>query len=259
MHFDTDRKVDSRRLTAILYLNPSWSSSIDGGSLRLYPFPHAPISISPIHDRLVLFDSARMLHRVVPTRSKERVCITVWFWQEDSEWRATPKPCSSTTEFTHQRDSALSSIFSDASPTELYTLTHLLSSAYLPHLTKLYHTHEWFTSLEESHSLQRELASETAGLSTSDHVSEMLVRHLGRDRDDRTRTGRTAEEAGAEEGLWWKTGEGVYSGSSLEELDADSLDEATDPTAALRVRRILSPPGGCFGTDFFVRCERPSG
>jgi hypothetical protein len=176
VHFDTDRKVDSRRLTAILYLNPSWSVSADGGALRLYPFPHSAIDISPVHDRLVLFDSARMLHRVLPSR-RQRVCVTVWFWQEEGEWKATPQPCSSTTDFSRQRDAALAHLFPGATPTQLYTLTHLLSSAYLPHLARLFHTHEWFTSLEESHSPSPS-SSDQLPSGSIDPVSPMLVRHL---------------------------------------------------------------------------------
>jgi hypothetical protein len=35
----------------------------DGGELRLYPFPEAPVDVEPRNDRLVLFSSPRMLHR----------------------------------------------------------------------------------------------------------------------------------------------------------------------------------------------------
>jgi Rps23 Pro-64 3,4-dihydroxylase Tpa1-like proline 4-hydroxylase len=38
IHTDTDAAVDSRRVTAIWYLNPGWRQG-DGGELRLYPFP----------------------------------------------------------------------------------------------------------------------------------------------------------------------------------------------------------------------------
>lgn len=77
MHFDTDASLDGRKISAIVYLNPDWSMG-HGGHLRLYPFPIAkPIDIEPVHDRMVLFSSQRMLHRVLPSYA-ERCCFTIW-------------------------------------------------------------------------------------------------------------------------------------------------------------------------------------
>jgi hypothetical protein len=76
IHTDTDAAVDGRRVTAIWYLNPGWRPE-HGGQLRLYPFPAAPLDIDPLNDRLVLFSSRRMLHRVLPAHH-ERYCFTIW-------------------------------------------------------------------------------------------------------------------------------------------------------------------------------------
>lgn len=62
MHCDSDVSLDSRLVTAILYLNHNWSAS-DGGQLRLYPFPYAHIDVEPVADRLVLFSSRYLVHR----------------------------------------------------------------------------------------------------------------------------------------------------------------------------------------------------
>lgn len=62
MHVDTDQSLDSRTLTAILYLNSDWTKA-DGGELRLYAFPFAPVDVEPQSGRLVLFSSAFMPHR----------------------------------------------------------------------------------------------------------------------------------------------------------------------------------------------------
>ncbi len=35
-----------------------------GAQLRLYPFPRAPVDIAPLFDRLVIFPSTTMLHRL---------------------------------------------------------------------------------------------------------------------------------------------------------------------------------------------------
>ncbi|GIL47055.1 hypothetical protein Vafri_3886, partial [Volvox africanus] len=80
MHYDSDEQLDGRRVTAIFYLNPGWGSS-HGGQLRLYPFPRAPLDISPLEDRLVLFASTRMLHRVLPSSAPARCCFTIWLSQ----------------------------------------------------------------------------------------------------------------------------------------------------------------------------------
>lgn len=62
IHYDSDEAVDSRRVSAIVYLNPDWTPS-DGGELRLYPSLGSCVDVEPIMDRLVLFSSCRMAHR----------------------------------------------------------------------------------------------------------------------------------------------------------------------------------------------------
>lgn len=52
MHFDTYLGQDSRRITAIVYLNPDWRPG-HGGELRLLPFPRAPVTIQPLANRMV--------------------------------------------------------------------------------------------------------------------------------------------------------------------------------------------------------------
>jgi len=63
-------------LTCILYFNKSWKEG-DGGELTLQPFLEKPISIQPLFDRLVIFKSNSMLHRVEKCFS-ERYCCTFW-------------------------------------------------------------------------------------------------------------------------------------------------------------------------------------
>jgi hypothetical protein len=50
-HFDSDRELDARVVTAILYLNPDWEPA-HGGQLQLLPFPLAPVQVDPVFDRL---------------------------------------------------------------------------------------------------------------------------------------------------------------------------------------------------------------
>jgi SM-20-related protein len=73
MHLDSDESVDSRRVSAIVYLNPMWKEG-DGGELRLYPSWDNFLDIQPVNDRLVLFPSCRMPHRQVTTPKVLTVC-----------------------------------------------------------------------------------------------------------------------------------------------------------------------------------------
>lgn len=81
MHFDTTPQVSQRQLTGVVYLNPNWKEE-DGGQLRVYPFPYDKVDIAPKMDRMVLFCSHQMLHRVLPSKAP-RYCLTLWFYSEN--------------------------------------------------------------------------------------------------------------------------------------------------------------------------------
>jgi len=75
LHYDSDETVDNRRITAILYLNSDWEQG-DGGELKLYPWPHEPVTVEPLHNRLLLFSTCRMLHR--STLSLAHAPVSMW-------------------------------------------------------------------------------------------------------------------------------------------------------------------------------------
>lgn len=82
-HVD-DHEVDgaaSRRVVSfILYLTPTdapWTSS-DGGALRSYDGEQTPSDILPESGCLVLFDSCKVEHEVLPT-NRARTCLIGWF------------------------------------------------------------------------------------------------------------------------------------------------------------------------------------
>jgi Rps23 Pro-64 3,4-dihydroxylase Tpa1-like proline 4-hydroxylase len=77
MHYDSDRAVDTRRITAILYLNDDWNAAADGGELSLLPFPFGRVAVSPEVGTMVLFSSSYLLHRVHPC-FRTRYCLTIW-------------------------------------------------------------------------------------------------------------------------------------------------------------------------------------
>ena len=75
IHLDSDETVDSRRVTAIVYLNRDWQKK-RGGQLRLYPSWSQYVDIEPINDRLVLFSSCRMPHRYALTQMTHEKMLT---------------------------------------------------------------------------------------------------------------------------------------------------------------------------------------
>lgn len=69
----------SRLLSLVFYLNDGWVVA-NGGALRLYlgDETESHTDISPTGGRLVLFDSSRFWHEVLPS-TRERLSVTGWF------------------------------------------------------------------------------------------------------------------------------------------------------------------------------------
>ena len=85
-HVDSVEGVDSggsgqRAVSFICYLNePGWSAS-DGGMLRVFDSAggeRVREDLPPESGSLVLFDSKRVSHEVLPTR-RQRACLVGWF------------------------------------------------------------------------------------------------------------------------------------------------------------------------------------
>ncbi|GLC68387.1 hypothetical protein PLESTF_000685600 [Pleodorina starrii] len=139
MHLDSDEQLDGRRVTAIFYLNPGWTEA-HGGQLRLYPFPQPPLDVAPLEDRLVLFASTRMLHRVMPSTAPNRCCFTIWLSQSRRRAfvRHTPSLASLEPASLPSEDPAAAARF-------------LMHPSVRQHVCKLVYASEWAKSLEESH------------------------------------------------------------------------------------------------------------
>lgn len=75
-HYDNPGPPSKRQLTCIWYFNPDWQPA-HGGQLVLWPLLGTPIAIPPKMDRLVMFRSDLMLHRVLRA-NHERFCFTIW-------------------------------------------------------------------------------------------------------------------------------------------------------------------------------------
>ena len=87
-HFDNPGGAQqNRKLTCILYLNEDYEDKC-GGEIVLVPFMGPFVTIRPIFNRLVVFYSETMLHRVnkaVNFPGKGRVCLTIWLDGDDDE------------------------------------------------------------------------------------------------------------------------------------------------------------------------------
>lgn len=76
-HVDAFRDQSSRRLTTILYLNPTWDAAW-GGQLRMYLPDGTTRDIEPVAGRLLTFLSEELEHEVLPT-TQDRVAVTAWY------------------------------------------------------------------------------------------------------------------------------------------------------------------------------------
>ncbi|KAI9340313.1 2OG-Fe(II) oxygenase superfamily-domain-containing protein [Obelidium mucronatum] len=151
MHYDTDAKLDNRKVTAIVYLNEQYQTGHDGGELRVYPFPmSSSIDVEPKFNRLVLFSSAWCLHRVLPS-VVDRLCFTIWMsgdgGMSDSNVGASDVTAGGGAVGNNVEDSC----------------DFLLRKENRQLLTKLVYADEWIQSLQESHpdSLERDALVDT--------------------------------------------------------------------------------------------------
>jgi len=85
-HLDVFTTDSARKLSAICYLNPDWEAA-DGGQLRLYlpddKGKEMAKDILPEAGRLVIFNSQKIEHEVMPTE-RERYSITGWLKDQAS-------------------------------------------------------------------------------------------------------------------------------------------------------------------------------
>ncbi|PNH11299.1 NifU-like protein 4, mitochondrial, partial [Tetrabaena socialis] len=165
LHYDSDEQLDGRRVTAIFYLNPGWTEA-QGGQLRLYPFPAPPLDVAPLEDRLVLFASTRMLHRVLPSTAPSRCCFTIWLSQVRRRALVRQAP-------------SLASLEPSGSPSDdpQAAVRFLMHPLLRQHVSKYVYASEWTRSLEESHA-----DSEARSAMLEQHHKEvaLIQRSLGK-------------------------------------------------------------------------------
>lgn len=74
-HRDAFPGDDNRRLTAIVYLNPTWTPA-DGGTLSVFTDP--PVQLEPRLDTYAVFRSDVVEHEVMPSFA-DRYALTAWY------------------------------------------------------------------------------------------------------------------------------------------------------------------------------------
>lgn len=79
IHVDSSSEIDSRKVTALLYLNENWDAKGDGGQLRIYggASGRSRNDVAPARGRLVLMSATKTMHRVLPCH-KGRYALTLW-------------------------------------------------------------------------------------------------------------------------------------------------------------------------------------
>ena len=164
--------MDSRVITAIFYLNKGWSPK-DGGQLRLYPFPKTKsVDIDPIHDRMVLFSSRTMLHRVLPSH-KERYCFTIWISERNDSMLFKSRELAM-----GEREAARVALMNDASNTRKQLWELLRMEEVRKHAVKWVYRDEWLASLIQSHPSGNEQNALLARFNSEMEIIEHALRPL---------------------------------------------------------------------------------
>jgi [Skp1-protein]-hydroxyproline N-acetylglucosaminyltransferase len=92
---DTTTKP-TRILTAVYYLTPAdWSAKDDGGHLQLQMNNSKNYDVAPYLNRCLIFRSDKVPHRVLPSKRRDRLAITMWFYgsaveEADDALKPTP-------------------------------------------------------------------------------------------------------------------------------------------------------------------------
>eukprot|EP01119_Soliformovum_irregulare_P024040 TRINITY_DN8537_c0_g1_i1.p1 TRINITY_DN8537_c0_g1~~TRINITY_DN8537_c0_g1_i1.p1 ORF type:complete len:240 (+),score=15.72 TRINITY_DN8537_c0_g1_i1:37-756(+) len=77
-HLDSYAGGTSRRITILYYMNVDWKPE-DGGCLRIHRRDGTSIDVEPIADRLLVFQSPRIWHEVLPSHA-HRFTLASWFY-----------------------------------------------------------------------------------------------------------------------------------------------------------------------------------
>lgn len=103
------------------------------------------MDIDPINDRMVLFSSRTMLHRVLPSH-KQRYCFTIWISERNDTMLLKSRALAM-----DEREAARVALMNDASNTRKQLWEILRMEEVRKHAIKWVYRDEWLASLIESH------------------------------------------------------------------------------------------------------------
>lgn len=158
-HFDSPGGLkDTRRITLLLYLNEGWSTGV-GGEIVLQPFLASPVHVRPLFNRVVIFKSAEMLHRVMPSHGV-RKCLTLWLHGLGGEGDDTIAPDTSNSSIIIKEQATESADFATV------WMQRLSMPKWQRALSKIVYGPEWCESYYEAHG-RRPPSSDVAGVGQS--------------------------------------------------------------------------------------------
>ena len=222
-HYDSPgNRTDTRRLTVLLYLNSGWRDGA-GGEMVLQGWLQRRVKIAPVMNRMLIFRSDRILHRVQPSHTR-RLCLTMWLHGRSVDPPLPP--------LTNGEDGGL-----------LGVLAH---PAYQRALSKVLYATEWRASYAEAHrgsgaeELIASLDEDGRRLMAGDGGVARLVEVLREVVDEKSRqeTKRgwgEADVVGGEEEEEEKEDEDATGrGSSKFSKTSGSLDDGADANVTVR-------------------------
>jgi Rps23 Pro-64 3,4-dihydroxylase Tpa1-like proline 4-hydroxylase len=149
-HFDSPGGRDTRRVTALLYLNPDWKEE-HGGHLRLQPFLKTPVRVAPLMNRLVLFRSDVVLHRVEPSVAHERVCLTMWCHGRSKDEEHDALVMKTDAGLSKLDSPSTNDLVDNADEFAEHWQSLLQSVRYQRMLSKAIYMNEWYESIGQAH------------------------------------------------------------------------------------------------------------
>ena len=201
-HYDSPgNRTDTRRLTVLVYLNGGWREG-DGGEMVLQGWLQQRVKVAPVMNRMLIFRSDRLLHRVKPANTR-RVCLTMWL---------------------HGRgcDPPLPALAEVGDGEEVGRLLDVLSHpAYQRALSKVLYANEWRASYAHAH---RGSGADELIASLEDDVRRLMEGEKGVVRLVELLQEVVNDKAKHESVRGW--GEGDVVGGEAEE-EKEEVDEAT--------------------------------
>jgi len=181
-------------------MNDQWRPGISGGEIVLNPFPYPEVKIAPSFDRLVLFSSSEMLHRVLPSH-EPRYCLTFWMYahgkgndefMKNLSTSSSPTTTSVIEKFStnleqQQQESAQhDELMKSSLLEEAHAMNLMLSgSSNRKYFNRLAFASEWRQSIIESHFKKSSSSSSSSGTDSGSKQQHQQLLEEALERNDK--------------------------------------------------------------------------